>query len=57
MLFALRPGDLQALADMFCTGDVTSARGMLDLDTADLLLPQEYSFPFHKSTRATPRIV
>jgi hypothetical protein len=51
--FVRSPGDLRALADIFCAGDVVSARSMLDVDNADLLLPPEYTFPATKTPKPT----
>jgi hypothetical protein len=51
--FVRSPGDLRALADIFCAGDVVSARSMLDIDNADLLLPPEYTFPAPKTPKPT----
>ena len=51
--FVRSPGDLRALADIFCAGDVVSARSMLDIDNADLLLPPEYTFPATKTPKPT----
>ena len=51
--FVRSPGDLRALADIFCAGDVVSARSMLDIDNADLLLSPEYTFPVPKTPKPT----